>query len=168
MTKGRIERLAFSDDGRFPNSRLPVVIYHGALDTASADAFRALFDSNQWPSRWVDSIFDYHHYHSTAHEVLGISRGWASVALGGPEGETLRLKAGDALVLPAGVAHRLGNASPDFEVVGAYPPGQDWDILKGEAGEREKALANIARVPLPETDPVHGSDGTLPHVWSEV
>lgn len=72
---------------------------------------------------------------------------------------------GDAIVLPAGVGHKLLHASADFLVVGAYPPGQDWDLLRGEPGERVRAAENIARVPLPEGDPVQGADGPLTELW---
>ena len=39
-----------------------------------------------WLGAWVDGIYAFHHFHSTAHEVLGIVAGSASVILGGPKG----------------------------------------------------------------------------------
>lgn len=163
-----VERLVLDDDGRFPNSAFSALIYRAAIDKdASAEAFKALFSQNQWPAQWVGSIYPYHHYHSTAHEALGVASGSAQIALGGPQGVTVSVNQGDAVVIPAGVAHRLESASADFAVVGAYPPGQDWDILTGEPGERDAALANISNVGMPRTDPVQGENGTLPGAWSE-
>lgn len=158
----------FADDGRFPNSTLPVVIYRQALgaQAVSAEAFEALFDGNGWPSQWRSGVFDYHHYHSTAHECLGVAVGSATLQLGGPEGRAFDLTAGDVVVLPAGTAHRRLSQDPDFLVVGAYPPGQDWDLLKGEQGDRPDADKNIADVMLPKTDPVGGQGGPVVEKWA--
>ncbi|RDE07916.1 cupin domain-containing protein [Pelagibacterium lacus] len=159
------ERLTFADDGRFPNSRLPALLYRGAVDDPSVAAMKARFTAHGWFGQWAGGIFDYHHYHSTAHEALGVASGAARVTLGGPGGEAVDLAAGDVVVIPAGVAHRRDSASADFCVVGAYPEGQDWDILRGEPGDRDKALVNLARVPLPESDPVTGRMGGLVKLW---
>jgi uncharacterized protein YjlB len=158
----------FADDGRFPNSVLPVVIYRSALlfEEASPEAMEALFDGNGWPSQWRAGVYDYHHYHSTAHEALGVAAGRATLQLGGPDGQSFEVSAGDVVVLPAGVAHCCLGADEAFLMVGAYPPGQDWDVLKGEEGERPEADDRIASVPVPKTDPVGGQDGPLLHKWA--
>jgi len=83
------------------------------------------------------------------------------VQLGGEQGIMLTASAGTVLLLPAGTGHRRLDASPDLLVVGAYPPGQRWDLCRGTAEEREMALANLQRVPLPVTDPVYGTTGPL-------
>jgi uncharacterized protein YjlB len=41
-----------------------------------------------------------------------------------------------------------------------------WDIRRGDPGEREEVLANIARAPLPDQDPVRGERGPLVEPWS--
>lgn len=162
----RPETLVFLDDGRFPNSVLPVLHYRAALGSAaSVDSIKARFSDNDWPPQWVDTVMDCDHYHSTAHEVLGVAKGHARIVLGGPAGRAVDVERGDVVVIPAGVSHRLDHSSDDFAVVGAYPPGQEWDLLKGEPGDREKAIANIGEVPLPETDPVMGGDGPLTKLW---
>lgn len=157
----------FADDGRFPNSPLPVVIYRQAVTAdVTPEALEALFDGNGWPSQWRAGVYDYDHYHSTAHECLGIAAGSATLRLGGPEGGSFEVRAGDVLVLPAGTAHRCEGADQDFLVVGAYPPGQSWDVLRGDAADRPHADLRIARVPLPTTDPVGGQGGPVLEKWA--
>ncbi len=164
------ECLWLEDEGAVPNHpELPVLLYRQVLDPLRGDcaaAFARLFRHHGWGGVWHDGIFSFLHYHSTAHEVLGIARGRARLALGGPRGVLVEVAAGDALVLPAGTGHRRIDASPDLHVVGAYPPGQSWDLLRGRPGERMRALANIARVPLPQTDPLFGKSGPLPRLWA--
>ena len=157
----------FYDDGTYPNSALPLLFYEAALprDGASPEAMEALFAANGWPPAWRASVFTYHHYHSTAHETLGVVRGSARLMLGGPEGREFDVEPGDVIVIPAGVAHRRLDSSGDFLVVGCYPPGQDWDLLRGEAGDRPADDRNIERVPLPRTDPVGGAGGPLTVHW---
>ncbi len=158
-----------SDDGTFPNSRFPLLLYRGAvsiLDPDPAEPFERLFASNGWGGSWRDGIYPYHHYHSTAHEVLGVFAGLAKVQFGGEErGVIYEVHAGDTLIIPAGVAHRNLGSTGDFGVVGAYPQGQDWDINYGKSGERPQADRNIARVPLPKLDPVYGPGGPLLEKW---
>lgn len=151
-----LRAVVFADDGTFPNSQLPLLFYEEALprDAVTPEALEQLFAENGWPPAWRSSVYQFHHYHSTAHETLGIARGSARLMLGGPKGQEFGVRAGDVVVIPAGVAHKRLSSSGDFLVVGCYPPGQDWDLLRGEAGERPDADRNIAAVPLPQTDPV--------------
>jgi uncharacterized protein YjlB len=85
--------------------------------------------------------------------------------LGGDGGIIFDLRAGDVLVIPAGVAHKNLGATSDFAVVGAYPDGRDWDLNYGKAGERPKTDDNIAKVPLPRSDPLYGPRGPLVRHW---
>lgn len=163
----RVTALRFADDGAIPNSRLPLLIYRQAVTRAdvSPERMEALLDKGGWPPRWRSTIFTYHHFHSTAHEVLAVASGEARVMMGGPKGDELAISAGDVIVIPAGVGHKRLSSSGDFLVVGGYPPGQDWDLLRGAPGERRAADENIARVPMPETDPVFGPSGPLIDLW---
>lgn len=167
-SQGAVDLHRFEDDGRIPNNpTLPLLVYHGAPAPGADPAadFESLFARNGWRGSWRDGVFPYHHYHSTAHEVLGVARGQATLRLGGERGVALRVRAGDVLVIPAGVGHKNEGADPDFLVVGAYPDGQDWDLCTGEPGERPGVLDNIRRVPLPAADPVHGAGGPLAEHW---
>jgi hypothetical protein len=110
-------------------------------------------------------MFSFHHFHSTAHEALGIVSGHAAVVLGGPCGRRFEVRAGDLLLLPAGTGHCNAGSSGELLVVGAYPDGMEWDIRRGDPAEHDEVLANIDAVPLPQSDPVHGPDGPLRQLW---
>ena len=159
------ETYSFEDDGAFPNSPLPVLAYHGVSEANDASGCEELFARNGWLGSRRDGIFSFHHFHSTAHEVLGIVAGSASVVLGGPSvGRTFEVRAGDVLVLPAGTGH-CNAGSDGLLVIGAYPDGMRWDLRRGDPAEHDEALANIRAVPLPGADPVLGADGPLVALW---
>jgi uncharacterized protein YjlB len=163
-----VQKYLFKDDGRIPNNpTLPLLLYSKALPTRGdlPSICEELFRNNGWGGSWRNGVFTYHHYHSTAHEVLGIVRGTARIAFGGEAGVTVEVAAGDVAVIPAGVGHRNLGSSRDFLVVGAYPEGQSWDLRTGEPDERPEVLENIRKVPLPETDPVFGDEGPLHEHW---
>lgn len=166
----KVQAHLLKDDGTFPNNeRLPLLVYSGAVEPDEGDpaaTFENLFQSNQWGSSWRNGVYSFHHYHSTAHEVLGIYSGSVKVQLGGPDGITATVKAGDVVVIPAGVAHKNLGSSGGFRCVGAYPRGQSWDMNYGKDGERPKADQNIATVPLPQADPVFGTEGPLVKKWT--
>jgi uncharacterized protein YjlB len=159
-----------TDDGVFPNNgKLPLLIYKRALNTDLPDLtaqVQAVFAENHWGGSWIDGIFDYHHYHSTAHEVLAICHGQAEVRFGGEHGITFTVMAGDVVVIPAGVAHKNLGSNDEFVVVGAYPQGQNYDMCHGWHEERPEADKRIVRVPRPEADPLYGPDGPLMEHWT--
>jgi uncharacterized protein YjlB len=162
--EGPVRLIVLEDDGIFPNNSRPVLLYAGAVDR-DPKAVEALFTGNDWPAAWRNGVYPYHHYHSTAHEALGVYSGSATVQFGGPDGTAVTIGAGDVAVIPAGVAHKCLECSPDFRVVGAYPRGQRWDMCYGEPGERPEADRRIAAVPEPAGDPVRGGDGALVPLW---
>lgn len=152
--------LRFADDGAVPNNqRLPVLVYTGVEQAAAgADACIELFASHGWTGAWRDGlIYPFHHFHSTAHEVLGIVAGATRVKLGGENGEELDVRAGDVLVLPAGTGHRRIGGTEGLAVVGAYADGREWDLLRGDVTEHDEAVRRIAEVPDPKRDPVTGA-----------
>lgn len=165
---GRIVRL-LEDDGTFPNNpALPLVVYRGAFQfvrEGSPVAMEELFAANRWGGGWRNGIYSFHHYHSTAHEVLAVYGGSARVQLGGEKGLTMEIMPGDVVIIPAGVAHKNLGSGPGFRIVGVYPSGQTWDMNYGKPGERPAADRNIASVPLPQADPVYGEGGFLEELW---
>lgn len=170
ILKAQEQHHKLRDDGTFPNNeKLPLIIYVqaiGLFDGNVASVMESVFRSNDWSNSWRNGIYDYHHYHSIAHEVIGIYQGKVKVELGGPEqGIEIDAKAGDIIIIPAGVVHKNLEASADFACVGAYPPGQYFDMNYGKPAERPQADENIRQVPLPNTDPVYGKDGSLLKLW---
>jgi uncharacterized protein YjlB len=157
-----------ADDGVFPNSRRPALVYRAALEPKKPDLasrFERRFAANGWTGAWRNGLYTVHHYHSTAHEVLGVYSGHVAVRLGGPDGVLLTLTAGDVVVIPAGLAHKNESESADFHVVGAYPAGTSPDMQYGKPGERPASDERIARLPLPSADPMLGERRGLCELW---
>jgi uncharacterized protein YjlB len=155
----------FKDDGLIPNHpRWPLIIYKGAvrltpgLDRAAV--FEELFDSHGWGRSWRDGIYDYAHYHSRIHEVLGIARGSGRVRFGGANGRILNLKAGDVAIHPAGTGHQRIKASADFLVVGVYRP----QVLTTNANWRRIGRRPFLR--LTASRDRDRKDGPLMQIWS--
>lgn len=167
MSASEPQTIVLQPGETMPNSRLPVLVYRGVLaehDTNKAGGFDALFERNGWVGIWRNGVYDYDHFHSNAHEVLGVARGSAELQIGGETGKRLRVEAGDALLLPAGTGHCRISKSENFVVIGAYPPGQErYDICRKRDPEAEM---RIAKTKLPATDPVTGNAGGLLELWS--
>lgn len=165
--------LVFAADGAVPNHpRFALLIHRGAAapmaDGAPVASIEALFAANGWTGLWRNGVYGFHHYHSSCHEALGVAQGWAEVLFGGEKGRTVRLEAGDVAVLPAGTGHKRIAASPDVLVVGAYPPDQPYDLIRGDdPAAYGAAIRRIADVPVPATDPVFGADGGLRALWRD-
>ena len=155
----------FDDDGVIPNSPLPLLVYRGAVPPDPAEIERR-FAANRWPPAWRDGVHPFHHFHSTAHEVLGVARGEATVLFGGPHGTALTVRAGDVVVVPAGVAHCNQGQSSDLLIVGAYPDNAPRpDLRRGKPNEHDAASQAISAVPRPQADPVEGAGGALLRLW---
>jgi uncharacterized protein YjlB len=158
------EILHFAPSGGIPNNpHLPALLYRGALAAkAGPAAHEKLFARSGWPPRWRDGVYDFHHFHTTAHEGLGIAAGGARLLLGGPSGQVVTVAAGDVVLLPAGTGHRLLEATVGFLVVGAYPLGQSADLERGPA--TAAMIRSIATLPFPDGGPI-GSDETYGRLW---
>jgi uncharacterized protein YjlB len=156
-----MKELIISELPPYPNNpTLALRLYESVSSAANknAEQFENLFHSNNWGSSWRNGVFSFHHYHSTAHEVLGCYSGTAQVQLGGPEGDIFRLNQGDAVLIPAGVAHCLISSSSDFHVVGAYPLGTYPDTCEGNDKLYQQHFEKIGMLDNPRLDPVSGQD----------
>jgi uncharacterized protein YjlB len=156
-------------DGGIPNHpRWPLLVYPGAVKVAGPDpaaAFEALFDANRWPAAWRNGVFPYHHFHTTAHEALGVYSGEVTVQFGGDGGIEITARPGDVVVLPAGTGHKKLASRGALGIVGAYPAGQHPDMNTPLLASARRAAEAVARVPLPDLDPVYGAGGPLFEYW---
>ena len=160
----------FAPARHVPNNHMPLLVYRSPLERGGdlESRFKSVFSHHGWTNSWTDTIFDYEHFHTTAHEVLGIAKGHTRVRFGGSKGEEIMLNTGDVVVIPAGVAHERLEASRDLTVVGAYAEGHDYDMKRpGEEEDGGVQERRIERVPLPHQDPVYGEVGPLRLLWNK-
>ena len=159
-----VDRYVLADDGTFPNSGLPLLHCRRAVPDgilSRAQEIERRFAASGWGGIWRNGVYDFHHYHSTTPEALGVFAGRARVLFGGERGVTVEVGAGDLIVIPAGVAHKGIDASADFGVIAAYPPGHSPDMCYGRPGERPRADRRITQVEVPRTDPFDVSEGSV-------
>jgi uncharacterized protein YjlB len=166
------QQCRFKKSGLVPNHpSWPLVHYRSVVRLPRgidpAALFEDLFKRNGWAESWRNGLYDYLHYHSRIHEVMGVARGSAVVQFGGVSGRKLRVKAGDVVILPAGTGHQLISASQDFLVVGAYPATGTYDVCKPAEQAYRKSIKTIPRVPQPRKDPVYGRGGNLLALWKK-
>jgi uncharacterized protein YjlB len=175
-----------------PNSSLPVLIYRSALPPdPDPDSVCATIEPNDWLKGGVFKHYPAHHFHSVTHECYAVFKGRSRLLLGrGPLDEEsehdllVDLNVGDAIVLPAGVAHCSLESSDDYEYVGLYPKvrfvtssrrnfadfmkgSPHWDNNFCNAGpeETKEKESNARAVPIPPSDPVFGIGGPLVEIW---
>jgi uncharacterized protein YjlB len=113
----RPSRMNFRDDGYIPNNpKLPLLYYRKAIsfdrNHDPAATLECIFNAHEWGEAWRNGIYDFVHYHSMIHEVLGVARGTATLRLGGNKGKTVKVAAGDVVVIPAGVGHECLGLAP--------------------------------------------------------
>lgn len=159
----------FTDDGIIPNNRHPVVVFRQVFNLVpelGADWLEGHFAENGWTNAFRWRVYDYHHYHSNTHEVLGVYAGNALLQLGGEHGQQIQTDIGDVLIMPAGTGHKSIRHSDDFAVVGAYPDGKEPDLIRLEDERPKNVREKVDQVPLPENDPLYGkSEEGLLNFW---
>jgi uncharacterized protein YjlB len=166
---GRVIAHRLAPAGAIPNHpRWPLLVYPGAVAIEVDDpavAFEALFDRNRWPPAWRNGVFPFHHFHSNAHEALGVYSGEVTVQFGGEGGAVLTARPGDVIVLPAGTGHKKVSSRGSLGIVGAYPSGQHPDMRTPLLSNARRSAEAVTHVPLPECDPVYGASGPLFTHW---
>jgi len=164
------QRFHFKDDGTTPNNKsLPLLLYRRAIKLPKefdpAAVIETLFARNGWKDSWRDGVYDFLHFHTRTHEALGIARGSVRVQFGGTGGKIIALRAGDAVVLPAGTGHQRIAQSDDLLVVGAYPATGRYDEPRPDDVDHDEAVIAIAKTRLPAKDPIYGNTGPLRRLW---
>lgn len=162
-----IHKIIESDE-YFPNNPIfPLLIYKNVLNIVnqSEEVIQAFLKKNSWDRSWVNSIYDFHHYHSNTHEALVIFAGTCTVQIGGNNGHSYDIAKGDVIIFPAGVSHKKIHSSSNFKTIGAYPFNIQYDMKYGKKEEYEQAKENIKKVGLPVTDPIFGKAGILFDYW---
>jgi uncharacterized protein YjlB len=165
----RTTRHHIPQHARIPNTSIhhkPLLIYHGAFssDIDVKQIEEHLAAVGVCKPAWRYTMYDRSHFHSTTHEVLVVSNGQARLMFGGdgnPERVDVTVGKGDAMVVPAGVAHRLIEEDGGFEMVGAYPVGaQQWDMCFGHEDERG-VEERIRELRWFGRDPIYGEPGPV-------
>lgn len=158
-------------NGYFPNNpTYPLLIYKKIVNfenISNTKSIQILLEDNGWRNSWVNSIYDYHHYHSNTHEVLVIYKGTGVVQIGGENGRIFNIEKGDVIIIPAGVAHKSISLSDDFKCIGAYPFDIDYDMNYGKAEEHPRVDKQIQKISLPDQDPIFGKKSILFDYWKE-
>ena len=153
----RVREYLFEDDGRIPNN--PTLAAARVLQRsqfrAGLLALQGTAAENGWGGAGLIGVFSYHHYHSNAHEVLCVVSGSASIAFGGPEGETVEVQAGDVVVIPAGVGHCNKGRTVDSRSLGPTRAGRNLTTsyrrrrrTSGGTGEHPRRLLSRVRSPV--------------------
>lgn len=158
-----IKRIKITPDKPFPGNEIELQLYRAVFnnDQTELDAkFRKLFSNYGWSIPWINGVYGFHHFHAEAHEVLGCAAGWVVVQIGGPNGPKFKLTAGDAMLIPAGVAHKNIDSSADYSILGSYPHGQEPDLRRGNPDEWNEVLNKISLVRLWDRDPITGKKET--------
>ncbi|KAL7623770.1 hypothetical protein AAE478_005323 [Parahypoxylon ruwenzoriense] len=143
-----------------PNSPQPLLHYKGLFSEGELqpEKIHDILDKNEWKTQW---IFRYgptqtSHYHSRIHETMVVLSGKATIRFGVADtdpdldkstwggakeegGIELEAKSGDVFVIPAGVAHKTHDTSPDAEF-SLLTPGRGRGIPVSNV---RKALANL-------------------------
>ncbi|KAG2040670.1 RmlC-like cupin domain-containing protein [Suillus americanus] len=163
----RVSSHLISSFNLIPNTSLhnyPLIIYHECfLPSISAAVIEAHLGSvGVVEPQWRYTMYSTTHFHSTTHEILCIASGRARLCFGGednPGKVETEVKAGDVIIIPAGVGHRLlQDLDGGFEMVGSYPNGMDWDMCYGREDEKAniEAIKDLAWF---DKDPIYGDEG---------
>uniref|UniRef100_A0A7S4NFK5 Cupin type-2 domain-containing protein n=1 Tax=Odontella aurita TaxID=265563 RepID=A0A7S4NFK5_9STRA len=153
-----VQRLFVDDDGIFPNNpQFPLLLYKSAFSGSSSDGEHLITSGVKWTPPWAWGVFPYHHYHTTAWELLLCVRGSADVQIGGENGPTVNISRGDLALIPPGVAHKEMSSEGGFTLLGSYPT-ERWtgsiDTVTGQPTEEQRR--NIADCYVPPKDPLFG------------
>src|SRR5688572_1164190 len=94
------ETFLLAGNGAIPNNpKLPLLVYRRVIDLSGTPNPEAVierkFAGHGWGNMWRNGVYEYVHYHSRIHEVMGIARGRVRVRFGGEKGPEIDLGTGD-------------------------------------------------------------------------
>ncbi|KAI0365566.1 hypothetical protein BV20DRAFT_725858 [Pilatotrama ljubarskyi] len=169
----RVERHQLPANGLIPNTTIqqkPLIIYRGVFPAPTPSASQIeghIAAVGVFEPMWRYPMYPDDHFHTTSHELVVVHHGRARLNFGGEgcQGAVVtEVQAGDAVLIPAGVSHRLvEDLEGGFEMVGSYPVGAEhWDLCYGKAGEEEH-VANIKDLGWLDKDPLYGDNGPAVH-----
>lgn len=149
------ETVTFQPSEWVPNNQtLPVLVYAEVFSGAEVTQnLERLFAENGWSGLWRNGVFDYQHYHTGAHEVLGIGCG---------SGKCRCALAIAWCCLRVRVIKTLDRRQISSSL-GHIPPDRHADIQRAKPSSEQ--LDTIADVGLPSSDPVQGPSGLLTTAW---
>ncbi|KAF2035321.1 hypothetical protein EK21DRAFT_106862 [Setomelanomma holmii] len=161
-----------------PNNSLPALVYRNVLPAPhDSETAKKLCEGNHWEKRGEWGAITTAHFHPNTHECYAIIQGESRLVLGRPRpsggeepagGVEVDVATGDVVVVPAGVSHRSLTSSGGYRYIGVYPrTNPKWrnNFCRGEES-LEDLKQEIAKVQMPEADPVHGIDGPLMRIWT--
>ncbi|OAK96063.1 hypothetical protein IQ06DRAFT_297547 [Phaeosphaeriaceae sp. SRC1lsM3a] len=177
MTLTEPEEYPLPPQTNVPNNPLPALVYRNVLPTPhDAKSAQELCESHGWEKRGEWGAITVAHFHPNTHECYAIIQGESRLVLGrckpvdgqeGTGGVEVDVSTGDVVVVPAGVSHRSLTSSGGYRYIGVYPEtGPKWrnNYCKGEES-LEDLKTEIARVEIPQADPVYGIGGPLVRIW---
>ncbi|KAF2093368.1 hypothetical protein NA57DRAFT_61494 [Rhizodiscina lignyota] len=175
MPQTNPETFYISPTPHVPNSKFPVLVYRNVFSDPTPDSIQESIEKNDWLTGGTWGPYKNSHFHSVTHECYAIYQGSSRLQLGkgpldGKGGVEVDVAKGDVIVLPAGTAHCSLSSDGGYEYMGLYPKGSPkWDNNWCKAGpeETESKAQNARSVPIPQCDPLYGSDGPLVNLWTK-
>ncbi|KAM0415850.1 hypothetical protein ACHAPT_013210 [Fusarium lateritium] len=166
-----------------PNNVLPVLVYRGVLPKPHDETSTTmLLESHGWTKKGTWGTIAVKHFHPNTHECYGVFQGDSELIFGAGGGDDedagvkCHVRAGDVVVVPAGVAHasvereeKGKDESEKYRYIGVYPDGSPkWrsELGKTPLGEGRELFDEIGGVPMPREDPVRGYGGPLTRIWA--
>jgi mannose-6-phosphate isomerase-like protein (cupin superfamily) len=143
---------------QLPANRPSVVITHASLDAGAGRAgmrYRDLIP-DRWGGRFIASVItiphagpvpDYVHFHRVRFQMIFVKAGWVRVVYEG-QGDPFVMQAGDCVLQPPGIRHRVLESSDGLEV-----------IEIGSPAEHETVADWSLELPTAETEPERVFDG---------
>lgn len=168
LTNLKVSRYQIPRHRLIPNTSIqkkPLLIYHKAFDPIQLTTSKIeshIQSVGVCEPQWRYSMYDTTHFHSNTHELLVVCTGRATLCFGGEKNSgrvEKEVEKGDAILIPAGVGHRLLKEGDEgCQMVGCYPAGAEkWDMCYGKEGENSDQ--SIEKIPWFEKDPLYGNEG---------